>query len=263
MMIRVCVSGAAGKMGQEVARAVAADPDLALVGCADPAGSGQPMSSFGISSNAVCLSNISECIATDRPDVIVDFTAPGVVMTNIKIGLEAGVHMVVGTTGIEPADLAVFEPVMRQTGANLLVAPNFAVGAILMMRFAQQAARYFPDAEIVELHHNAKADAPSGTSLKTAAHIAEGRASAPAGNPGGTEMVPGARGAERDGTRIHSVRLPGLVAHQEVLFGGQGQTLSIRHDSIDRTSFMPGVVMALKAVGDRPGLTFGLENVLQ
>jgi len=186
-----------------------------------------------------------------------------VVMTNIKIGLESGVHMVVGTTGIEAADLAVFEPIMAEKGANLLVAPNFAIGAILMMRFAQQAAKYFPDAEIVELHHNAKADAPSGTSLKTAAHIAEGRAASPAGNPGGKETVSGARGAERDGTRIHSVRLPGLVAHQEVVFGGQGQTLSIRHDSIDRTSFMPGVVMAIKAVGDRPGLTFGLESLLQ
>lgn len=262
-MINVCVSGAAGKMGQEVARAVVADDGLELAGCADPAASGHPISSFGVASNVVILSNISECITTARPDVIVDFTRPEVVMKNIKIGLESGVHMVVGTTGLDAKELEGFESLMSEKGANLVVAPNFAIGAVLMMRFAQEAARYFPDVEIIELHHNAKADAPSGTSLKTAAHIAQGRRSDPEGNPGGKETVSGVRGGERDGTRIHSVRLPGLVAHQEVVFGALGQTLSIRHDSIARTSFMPGVVMAVKAVGERPGLTFGLEQILE
>ena len=263
-MIRVCVTGAAGKMGREVAKAVVADPELELVGGADPASSGQPFSSLGVACNAVILANMSECIAMSHPDVLVDFTRPDAVMQNIKIGLEAGTHMVVGTTGAEPDDLATFEPLMKERGANLFVAPNFAIGAMLMMRFSQEAARFFPDAEIVELHHNTKADAPSGTSLKTAAHIARGRrGTVPAGNPDGRETIPGARGGERDMVRIHSVRLPGLVAHQEVLFGGQGQTLSVRHDSIDRTSFMPGVVMAIKAVGERPGLTFGLEKILE
>lgn len=261
-MIRVCVSGAAGKMGREVAGAVISDPELELVGGADPGASGQSFSALGVACNAVILANMSECIATAQPDLVVDFTHPDVVMQNIKIGLEAGVHMVVGTTGVEAEDLIPFDGLMKETGANLLVAPNFAIGAVLMMRFAESAAKYFPDAEIIELHHNAKADAPSGTSLKTAGHIARGREGEPAGNPGGTEVLAGARGAERDRTRIHSVRLPGLVAHQEVLFGGQGQTLSIRHDSIDRSSFMPGVVMAIKAVGDRPGLTFGLEKIV-
>lgn len=261
-MLRVCVSGAAGRMGLEVAKAVVADPELELAGGADPAASGQSFSSLGVPSNAVVLANMSECITTAHPDVIVDFTTPDAVMQNIKIGLESRVHMVVGTTGIEPDDLAVFEPLMKERKANLFVAPNFAIGAVLMMRFAKEAAHYFPDAEIIELHHNAKADAPSGTALKTATQIALGRRRAAAGNPAGKEILAGARGAERDATHIHSVRLPGLVAHQEVVFGGQGQTLSVRHDSIDRTSFMPGVVMATKAVAQRPGLTFGLDQIL-
>lgn len=261
-MIRVCVSGAAGKMGIEVAKAVVDADKLELVGGADPSAVGQPFSQLGVACNAVILGNVSECISTAHPDVVVDFTHPDAVMQNIRIGLEAGCHMVVGTTGIEPRDLAVFDGLMKGTGANLFVAPNFALGAVLMIRFSEMAAKYFPDAEIVELHHNNKADAPSGTSLTTAAHIARGRSSAPEGNPKGTEVIAGARGAERDATRIHSVRLPGLVAHQEVIFGGRGQTLTVRHDSIDRTSFMDGVVMAIRAVAERPGLTFGLEQIL-
>lgn len=261
-MIRVCVAGAAGKMGREVSKAVVAEEGLELACGADPAAAGQPISSLGVRSNAVMLANLAECISTSKPDVIVDFTSPTAVEQNVKIGLESGVHMVVGTTGLARADFEKFEGLLRSKEANLFVAPNFAIGAVLMMRFAEAAAAYLPDAEIVELHHNTKADAPSGTSLSTAAAIERGRTAPPAGNPEGKETIPGARGAEREGTRIHSVRLPGLVAHQEIIFGGQGQTLSIRHDCTHRSSFMPGVMMAVKAVVDRPGLTYGLESIL-
>ncbi len=262
-MLRVCVSGAAGRMGRNVLKAIAADPELEIAGGADPVAGGGPISSLGVPSDAMLLGSLSQCIATTRPDIIVDFSIPDAVRQNIRIGLEAGVHMVVGTTGIAREELAEFNDLMNAKGANLFVAPNFAIGAILMMHFAEIAAKYYPDAEIIELHHNAKADAPSGTSLKTAAQIAAARTSAPQGNPGGREIVPGARGADVEDIRIHSVRLPGLVAHQEVIFGGEGETLSVRHDSMDRTSFMKGVILAVKAVPSRPGLTYGLENILE
>jgi len=250
-------------MGRKVLNAVAADPELHLAGGADPVAGGAPLSSLGTACDAMLHGTLSDCIADARPDVVVDFTRPDAVKQNIRIGLESGVHMVVGTTGLGQDDLAEFEDVMKARGANLFVAPNFAIGAILMMRFSEIAAKYFPDAEIIELHHNAKADAPSGTSLKTAGQISAARREEPAGNPGGRELVPGARGGRVDDVPIHSVRLPGLVAHQEVIFGGTGETLSVRHDSMDRSSFMKGVLLAIKAVPNLPGLTFGLERVLE
>ena len=196
-----------------------------------------------------------ETVLDAGADVAVEFTLPDSVKRNTAWLLERGVHTVVGATGLRDSDLAELE---KLTGpANLFVAPNFAVGAVLMMRFAQQAARHLPDVEITELHHERKADAPSGTALRTARMISEGRR----GKPGRSDDDP-ARGLLVDGVPIHSVRLPGIVASQEVVFGAQGQTLTIRHDSIDRSSFMPGVLLAVKRVAQLPGLTVGLEHLL-
>ena len=199
----------------------------------------------------------------DGADVVVDFTTPETALDNIRTCLDAGVHAVVGTSGfdVDAARTAAEEARGAGGAANVLFAPNFAIGAVLMMRFAEQAAKLLGAAEIVELHHDGKKDAPSGTALTTARRIAAARGGAWTG-PGGDDAHPGARGTEVDGVRIHAVRLPGLLAHQEVILGGPGQTLTIRHDSTDRSSFMPGVLMAVRAVGDRPGLTVGLDALL-
>ncbi|HEY3022115.1 MAG TPA: 4-hydroxy-tetrahydrodipicolinate reductase, partial [Actinomycetota bacterium] len=195
-------------------------------------------------------------------EVAVDFTHPEVVMDDIRWCIEHGIHLVVGTTGLEEDELDEIRKLIEDEGGepNVIVAPNFALGAVLMQRFAAEAARFFPAAEIIELHHDGKADAPSGTALSTARRLVEERGGEYRGPS--MESIEGVRGGEVDGVRVHSVRLPGLVAHQEVILGGQGQTLTIRHDSTDRSSFMPGVLMAIRAVSTRPGLTVGLEPLL-
>ncbi len=258
-MIRVLVSGAAGRMGREVVRTVAAEPGMAVVAAVDPAHADEPA---GEGTDLTITGDLASAIAGARPDVVVDFTHPYVVATNISTTLAAGVHCVVGTTGLSEATLDGLASRVPP-GVCLFVAPNFAIGAVLMMRFAADAARFMPHAEIIELHHDRKADAPSGTALRTAALIARSRSEAPSIPGTETETSPGARGAVVDGVPVHSVRLPGLVAHQEVLFGGQGQTLTIRHDSIDRTSFMPGVLLAIRQAVRRSGLIIGLEHLLE
>jgi 4-hydroxy-tetrahydrodipicolinate reductase len=197
--------------------------------------------------------------------VVVDFTVPDAVMDNIAWCVERGIHVVVGTTGFTPERLeTVRELTAAKPGVGVLVAANFSIGAVLMMHFAEQAARFFESAEIIELHHPNKVDAPSGTAQATAGRIAAARAAAGLGTvpDATTSGLPGARGADADGIHVHAVRLRGLVAHQEVLFGGPGETLTIRHDSLDRTGFMPGVLAAVRAVGDRPGLTVGIDELL-
>ena len=209
------------------------------------------------------LDDLAQAIAEARPDVMVDFTHPSVVAANVRIALAAGVDCVIGTTGLSQETLEALSSGAPEDTC-LFVAPNFAIGAVLMMRFAEQTARFMPAVEIIELHHDRKADAPSGTATRTAQLVSEARSSAPA-TPGRETELPGmegARGALVEGIPVHSVRLPGLVAHQEVIFGGQGQTLTLRHDSIDRTSFMPGVVLAIRQVGSRSGLVIGLERLL-
>jgi len=258
-MIRVLVSGAAGRMGLEVCRAVAAEPDFALVACVDLAHAGEPASQ---GTGLWITADLEGAIREARPDVVVDFTHPSVVAGNIATTLAAGVHCVVGTTGLAESTLSELAS-QAPEGVCLFVAPNFAIGAVLMMRFAADAARYLPHAEVIELHHDRKADAPSGTAIRTATLIARARGEAPTIPGTETETAPGARGALIEGVPVHSVRLPGLVAHQEVLFGGQGQTLSIRHDSIDRTSFMPGVVLAIRETVKHSGLIIGLERYLE
>jgi 4-hydroxy-tetrahydrodipicolinate reductase len=262
-MIRVGVIGAAGRMGQMVCRAVHDDPDLALVAAVDRSRAGESLGGLvGRPDLTLRIFPEPEAILDAEAEVAVDFTHPSVVMDTIKWGVAHAVHMVVGTTGITPENLEEIRRLVSEDGAesNVIVAPNFAIGAILAQRFAAQAARHFPAVEIIELHHDGKADAPSGTALATARRVVQERAGAFSGPA--DESLPGVRGGDLEGVRIHSVRLPGLVAHQEVILGGTGQTLTIRHDSMDRSSFMPGVLIAIKAVSTRLGLTVGLEPLL-
>ncbi|OYN88231.1 4-hydroxy-tetrahydrodipicolinate reductase [Parenemella sanctibonifatiensis] len=243
--MKVAVFGAQGRMGAEVCRAVEAADDLELVARID--------------------------VGDDRDqaaeaDVVVDFTHPDVVMDNLAWCIDHGIHAVVGTTGFTAERLDTLrEQLSAHPEVGVLVAANFGVGAVLMMRFAEIAARFFDSVEIVELHHPNKADAPSGTATTTAQRIAAARdaAGVPASPDATQHEVPGARGADIDGVRVHGVRLQGLVAHQEVLLGQTGETLTLRHDSYDRVSFMPGVILAVRAVADHPGLTEGIEELLE
>ncbi|MGH2769161.1 MAG: 4-hydroxy-tetrahydrodipicolinate reductase [Actinomycetota bacterium] len=267
-MIRVGVFGAGGRMGREVCRAVDAADDMSLVAAVDPGCATRPVAEIAeILESPVAVSDSAEAMAEAGVRVAVDFTTADSAVDNIRWCIRHGVHVVVGTTGILPRQVREIEKLLEGQGGgcNILIAPNFAIGAVLMMRFAARAAPWFPDVEIIELHHERKRDAPSGTALATVEAIAAGRgeiASEPHRDPEALEVLPGARGAQRRGVRIHSVRLPGLVAHQEVIFGGQGQTLTIRHDSLDRASFMPGVLLAIREIPRRPGLTVGLERLL-
>ena len=260
-MIRVGVFGAGGRMGAEVCRAVASAGDMDLVAAVDPPLAGRPAAASGL-----VLASSPAAMADAGAEVAVDFTHAESALTNMRWCAAHGVHAVVGTTGVSPADLAAVGEQLAG-GTGLLYAPNFAIGAVLMMRFARQAARWMPDAEVIELHHDGKRDSPSGTSLATVREILAGRAEAatpPRPGPADpAEVLPGARGAEQGGVHVHSVRLPGFVAHQEVIFGAAGQTLTIRHDSTDRVSFMPGVLLAVRRIADHPGLTVGLEAFLE
>ncbi len=243
-MVKVGVIGARGKMGSQACAAVEAADDLDL-------------------SAQVDLDDSRDALA--GVDVAVDFTSPSAVMDNLAWCIAAGVHVVVGTSGFTDERLqSVREQLESAPGVGVLVVPNFSIGAILMMRFAAEAARFYESVEIVELHHPTKADAPSGTARRTAEVVAAARAEAgaPPIPDASVDVVDGARGANISGIAVHSVRLRGLVAHQEVVFGGPGETLTIRHDSLDRESFMPGVLAAVRAVSQRPGLTVGLEGVL-
>jgi 4-hydroxy-tetrahydrodipicolinate reductase len=259
-MIRVGVVGAGGRMGQEVCRAVQGATDLALVAAIDPAHVGSDAAGLTIEGEVNALADLGA-------EVVVDFTIAEAVRHNVTHYAKQGVHAVIGTSGLGDADVTRIEEAFDGSSANVVVAANFAIGAVLLMHCAQIVAPHMDGVEVIELHHDAKRDAPSGTSLRTAALIAEARraaGSAPLGPDPTTDFVlPGARGAEGpDGVHVHSVRLPGLVAHEEVVFGAEGQSLSLRHDSYDRTSFMPGVLLAVRAVGSRPGLTLGLEPLL-
>ena len=262
-MIRVGVVGACGRMGELVCRTVADDPELALVAAVDRSHVGESIGSWiGRPRLEVRVAEELEALLAAEVDVAVDFTHPGVVRSHVQWAVANGVHVVVGTTGLSSGDLEDIRGMLASGGPpHVLVAPNFAIGAVLMQRFAAEAAPFFEAAEVIELHHEGKADAPSGTSIATAHRIAAAR---PPREPGpGDESEIGARGADLDGVRVHSVRLPGLVAHQEVILGGAGETLTIRHDSLDRVSFMPGVLLAIRSIGSRPGLTVGLESLLE
>lgn len=243
-MIKVAVLGAKGRMGAETVKTVKAQSDLTLVAELD----------LGDSLDAI-----------KGADVVVDFTHPDSVMKNVEYAISNGVNVVVGTTGFNDEKLSQVKSwLAKEPKVGALIAPNFGLGAVLMMQFAAQAAKHFESVEIIELHHPNKADAPSGTAARTAELITEARKSAgrPAMPDATAQSLPGARGAKVGDVPIHSVRLRGLVAHQEVVLGDQGETLTIRHDSIDRTGFMPGVLLGIRKVGSHPGLTFGLEHFL-
>lgn len=241
--MKVAVFGAHGRMGAEVVRAVQGTNDLELVAGIDAGDDRAP---------------------AEAADVVVDFTRPDAVMDNIAWCAEHGVHAVVGTTGFTDERLAAVRELAERGGVGVVVAANFSIGAVLMMHVSEQAAAFFESVEVIELHHPNKADAPSGTAAATVTRIAEARERAGLGAvPDATaQAIDGARGADLAGVHVHSVRLRGLIAHQEVLFGGDGETLTIRHDSLDRVSFMPGVLAAVRAVPSRPGLTVGIESIL-
>lgn len=242
--MRVGVLGAKGKVGATIVGAVEAADDLTFSVGVD---AGDPLTLF----------------TDSETDVVVDFTHPDVVMDNLEFLIGAGIHAVVGTTGFTDERITqVRSWLADKPGVSVLIAPNFAIGAVLSMEFARQAARFFESAEVIELHHPFKADAPSGTATRTAQMIAEARKGLPPSPDATSTGIEGARGADVDGVRVHSVRLAGLVAHQEVLFGTMGETLTIRHDSLDRTSFVPGVLLGVRNVADHPGLTIGIEPLM-
>lgn len=259
--ISVVVRGACGKVGREAVNAVAHQPDMKLVGAIDVAAPGDTLALP--SGGTVPLGKESApIIEQTRPQVLVDFTAPGVVMQGVRAAASHGVHLVIGTTGLGPPELQEIDKLAKGAGLGALVAPNFALGAVLMMHLAQIAAKYFDYAEIIELHHEQKLDAPSGTAKATAELIAKARGKPFQRTVPEKETVKGARDAAVEGVTLHSVRLPGLVAHQEVIFGTLGQTLIIRHDTVSREAFMPGVLLAIRKVPTMRGLTVGLEKLL-
>ncbi len=244
MTTRVLVNGAKGRMGQQVVQAVGADPATELVAQTD----------LG--------DDLAGSIASSGAQVVVDFTHPSCAYDNAQAILAAGVHPVIGTTGFAPEQIQALQTEAEAKGIGGLIAPNFAIGAVLMMRFAAEAARHLPHVEIIELHHDGKAEAPSGTAIKTAELIGAARPEAPPPQVESVELQPGARGTRGYPVPIHSVRLPGHVAHQEVILGGLGESLRIRHDSISRESFMPGVLLAVKRVPTLERLYYGLEHLL-
>jgi 4-hydroxy-tetrahydrodipicolinate reductase len=245
-MIKVGVLGARGRMGSEVVKAVTEAPDLELVAALD-------------------LGDSLDSLVANGAQVVVDFTTPDSVMANLEFLIANNINAVIGTTGFDDARIARIKSLLASSKSGVLIAPNFAIGAVLMMEFATKAAKYFESAEIIELHHPNKVDAPSGTAARTAELMANSRKEAGlAPMPDATSTsLDGARGATVGDIPVHSVRLRGLVAHQEVLLGGIGETLTIRHDSIDRVGFMPGVLLGVRQVVTHPGLTFGLENFME
>ena len=241
--MRVGVLGAKGKVGSTMVAAVQAAEDLTLSAEVD---AGDPLS----------------LLTEGDTEVVIDFTHPDVVMGNLEFLIANGIHAVVGTTGFTQQRVEQVQSWLAEKNTSVLIAPNFAIGAVLSMHFAKQAAPFFDSAEVIELHHPHKADAPSGTAARTAKLIADARKGLPPNPDATSSSLPGARGADVEGIPVHSVRLAGLVAHQEILFGTQGETLTIRHDSLDRTSFVPGVLLAVRRIRERPGLTVGLEPLL-
>ena len=264
-MINVVVSGACGKMGREGVNAVCSSDDMKLVGAVDIINQGQDVGRIALGQeNGIFISNdLKNTITTLKPDIVVDFTQPNSAFNNAKTILEAGARPVIGTTGLKDNEITQLKELAKKLNLSGMIAPNFTTGAVLMMMFAKMAAKYFDNAEIIEYHHNQKKDAPSGTAVKTAQLMAQENPDLMKGNCAEVETIKGSRGGCADGNiHIHSVRMPGYMASQEVLFGSQGQILSIRHDSVDRKCYMPGVLMAIRYVMDNNDFIYGLDNIL-
>jgi 4-hydroxy-tetrahydrodipicolinate reductase len=258
--IKVVVHGAAGRVGQEVVKAVCQEPEMKLVGAVDLKVSGDFLTLPDGSGKVLFSTDLGSIISTCKPDVVVDFTIAKASMPAVRVAAEKGVNMVIGTTGFSADELTEMEKLAASKNIGIVAAPNFALGAVLMIHLAKIAAKFIDHAEIVELHHDRKLDAPSGTSLLTARAMAEARGK-PFLPPTAGEPTP-SRGQAVAGINIHSVRMPGLMAHQEVIFGAPGQTLSIRHDTINRECYMPGVMLAIKAVVRQKGFIYGLDKLL-
>ena len=252
-MIKVLVNGAMGKMGKEVINAVNECEQTTLACAVDIMGDG-----------ITILKDLKSAIESTKPDVVVDFTQPSAIFENAKTCLNSKISVVIGTTGLSEMQINELQRLSKETGAGCFIAPNFSTGAVLMMKFAKLAAAYFNNAEIIELHHNQKKDAPSGTAIKTAQLMAEANSCFTLGNCPETETIKGARGADANANiHIHSVRMPGFMASQEVIFGAMGQTLKIRHDSTDRKCYMPGVLLAIKYVVQTRPFIYGLDKIME
>ncbi|WP_182199398.1 4-hydroxy-tetrahydrodipicolinate reductase [Paraliobacillus salinarum] len=263
--IKVIVAGPRGKMGSEALRMIKKHDDLTLVACLDMENDGLKVNEVpGLPDfNATIYTDIDTCFQAVEADVLIDLTAPEVGYQHTKAAIEYGIRPVVGTTGFTKEQLQELTDLAEEKQIGAVIAPNFAIGAVLMMEFSKWAAKYFPDVEIIEKHHDQKLDAPSGTAVKTAELIRQERTSKVQGHPNEKETIEGARGADYDGMRIHSLRLPGLVAHQEVIFGGPGENLTIKHDSFHRESFMSGIKFSIDHVMKLDVLVYGLENLLE
>ncbi|WP_187820865.1 4-hydroxy-tetrahydrodipicolinate reductase [Pasteuria penetrans] len=262
MTIRIAVAGAHGWMGREVVRLIDREPNFELVAAVSPSQAGQLVHrTIGAGPpSMVFVASVQDALSS--ADVLVDFTHPGVVQKHIELALEAGVRPVIGTSGLNEALADRWADYCEQRRVGCVIAPNFAIGAVLMMNFAAQASRYLPHVEIIEAHHDQKLDAPSGTAIKTSEMIASRRPALEQGHPEEKEILPGARGGSTHGFRIHSVRLPGLFSHHEVLCSGAGQLLTIRHDALNREAFMPGVKLAVEKVVHLKNMVYGLEKLL-
>lgn len=243
MKIRVLINGVNGRMGQATLKAITENQDFEIVATTSRS------------------DDLAEQLKKSKPQVAIDFTNADAVLQCTQTIIDANVHPVIGTTGLLPQQIDEFKKLCAQKKLGGIIAPNFSVGAVLMMKYAQEIAKYFPEVEIIEMHHNGKLDSPSGTAIRTAELIAETREN-PHKNKQNREIIKGSRGASHKDISIHAIRLPGLVAHQQVMFGGIGETLSLRHDSIDRVAFMPGVILACKKVLGLHELVYGLENIL-
>jgi len=264
-MIKVLVSGACGKMGKEVVNAVSNAEDMTLIGAVDIVNCGEDIGliAFGKAINVKISNDLKQSISDLKPDIVIDFTQPNSAFNNAKTILEAGARPVIGTTGLKDNEIDELKSLSKKLGISGMIAPNFTTGAVLMMMFAKMASKYFDNAEIIEYHHNQKKDAPSGTAVKTAQLMATVNSDLAKNNAAETETIKGARGGiSASDIHIHSIRMPGYMASQEVLFGSQGQILSIRHDSVDRKCYMPGVLMATRYVMDNNEFIYGLDNIL-
>lgn len=263
--IRIIVAGPRGKMGSETLRLIDSVENFDLVAAVDSKNDGKKVSDLeGLPAiDAPIYDDFGNCLNEIQAEVLIDFTNPEAGKRHTEMALNKGIRPVVGTSGFSDQDVKELSGLAEKTETGAIIAPNFAVGAVLMMKFAQLAAKYFPDVEIIEQHHDRKLDAPSGTAVKTAEMIAQVREAKEQGHPEEKESIKGARGAAYDGLHIHSVRLPGLIAHQEVLFGGESETLKLRHDSYHRKSFMSGVKLAVETVMGLNVLVYGLDNILE
>lgn len=265
MKIKVAIAGARGRMGTTAIQAIEAATDAEVVAALDYKYDGMHLHNTTINDEKLGIpiyTSFSALVKDQKPDVLLDVTDPDAVFNNVQEAIKFGIHPVVGTSGLSRIQLDEIANLVEATRIGGIIAPNFSIGAVLMMKFAAQAARYLGDVEIIEMHHDRKLDAPSGTAVKTAEMIQDSRPSHIQGHPEEQVHLEGARGADVEGMKIHSVRLPGLLAHQQVLLGGEGELLTIRHDSFDRKSFMPGIMMAIREVIGRKDLVYGLEHII-